>query len=472
MRMTGMRFMTSQLLINLACAHRFVAKTPPVGCGQSRGLMSSEGGLKNQRLLTAALSDHASGDPGRASNRVAAAIVLVASLVFLPIAHAVLIFGPDYQSALRQPLAGHIVVNSALTAVIIMSAFQFKGRLDRKIAALLTRTILVHGAMAFIVLVSRAYYSNQVMLTAAFFSVVFGLIVVGMVHKVQTPRVALLGVSTPPVDALQGEYELVPSPTESLRPYDVLLTTGMVDLSPEWAPTLTRAMLAGKTIRHLAEYVEEMRGVVSVDHFDLDHLPAGGLTSYRVRKRLFDIAVVILALPLALPLLMIGALAVQATMGGPVIFVQRRVGLAGRPFTMYKLRTMRDSADNRAGTATSIGDNRVTKTGQILRRFRIDELPQLWNVLKGDMSLIGPRPEQEGLSYAYISSVPSFAYRSLVRPGITGWAQVNAGYAANLEESRIKLSYDLFYVKNISFSLDIQIVLRTVFTILGGAGVR
>lgn len=139
---------------------------------------------------------------------------------------------------------------------------------------------------------------------------------------------------------------------------------------------------------------------------------------------------------------------------------------------MYKLRTMRDSADNRVGTATSIGDNRVTKAGQILRRFRIDELPQLWNVLKGDMSLIGPRPEQEGLSYAYISSVPSFAYRSLVRPGITGWAQVNAGYAANLEESRVKLSYDLFYVKNISFSLDIQIVLRTVFTILGGAGVR
>ena len=124
------------------------------------------------------------------------------------------------------------------------------------------------------------------------------------------------------------------------------------------------------------------------------------------------------------------------------------------------------------GIATSHGDARITKFGAFLRRFRVDELPQLWNVLIGDMSLIGPRPEQPGLTRDYIGQMPAFAYRHLVRPGITGWAQVRAGYAANLEETRIKLSYDLFYVKNFSLALDLHVIIRTFWTIASGSGVR
>lgn len=139
---------------------------------------------------------------------------------------------------------------------------------------------------------------------------------------------------------------------------------------------------------------------------------------------------------------------------------------------MYKLRTMQPSASERTEIATQKGDIRVTPLGRCLRRFRIDELPQLWNVLKGDMSLIGPRPEQPALTQRYCEDLPVFAYRSLVRPGITGWAQVRAGYAADLEETRIKLGYDLFYLKNFSFSLDLQILIRTVGALIFGGGVR
>ena len=234
---------------------------------------------------------------------------------------------------------------------------------------------------------------------------------------------------------------------------------------------MSRALLAGKPVRHAAEFLEEMRGVVSIDHFDLDHLPRTGLSGYSAPKRVFDIACVLLAAPFALPLLLLGMLGVGSTMGLPIFFVQERVGLGGRPFRMLKLRTMRPGAGP-SGVATLRGDPRITPLGAWLRRFRIDELPQLWNVLIGEMSLIGPRPEQPALAERYIREAPAFAFRELVRPGITGWAQVRAPYAADLAETRVKLGYDLFYLKAFSFGLDVQILFRTVWTLISGGGAR
>jgi lipopolysaccharide/colanic/teichoic acid biosynthesis glycosyltransferase len=128
--------------------------------------------------------------------------------------------------------------------------------------------------------------------------------------------------------------------------------------------------------------------------------------------------------------------------------------------------------DRFKGAATEVGDSRVTPVGRVLRRFRIDELPQLWNVLTGDMSLVGPRPEQPHLTENYTRALPAFAYRTLVRPGITGWAQLRSGYAANLVETRAKLTYDLYYIKNMSLTLDLKIALRTFWILLSGIGAR
>ncbi|HQT55493.1 MAG TPA: sugar transferase, partial [Phenylobacterium sp.] len=146
--------------------------------------------------------------------------------------------------------------------------------------------------------------------------------------------------------------------------------------------------------------------------------------------------------------------------------------LGGVPFRMWKLRTMRPEHKGEVLRAAVIGDSRVTPVGGILRRFRIDELPQFWNVLKGDMSLIGPRPEATPLHQEYLGKLPNYPYRYLVRPGITGWAQVNSPPSASADEARRKLTYDLFYVKKLSLFLDLRIVMKTFWTIISGGGVR
>jgi lipopolysaccharide/colanic/teichoic acid biosynthesis glycosyltransferase len=160
------------------------------------------------------------------------------------------------------------------------------------------------------------------------------------------------------------------------------------------------------------------------------------------------------------------------TSGWPAFFIQERVGLGGEPFRMWKLRTMRPLEPGREHQAAVPGDARVTKVGRVLRRTRIDELPQLRNVLKGDMSLIGPRPELVSFHNSYTDAHPKFAYRCLVRPGISGWAQVNAPPSATADEAALKLTYDLYYVKRQSMTLDLQIAFRTLWTVMRGAGVR
>ena len=182
--------------------------------------------------------------------------------------------------------------------------------------------------------------------------------------------------------------------------------------------------------------------------------------------------IALLLLPFALPAIGIASLAIRRKMGGDALFIQERIGRGGTVFDMYKLRTMRERLPDEVISATSVDDPRITPLGHTLRRYRIDELPQLWNVIKGDMSLIGPRPEQVALAHTYAWSLPGFAYRHLLRPGITGWAQVRAGYAANEEETREKLSFDLYYAKYVSARLDLQIALRTLYVIGGGRQVR
>jgi lipopolysaccharide/colanic/teichoic acid biosynthesis glycosyltransferase len=185
-----------------------------------------------------------------------------------------------------------------------------------------------------------------------------------------------------------------------------------------------------------------------------------------------DIALVILAAPLALVLLAAGAILVRLTMGAPVFFVQPRVGQEGRVFSMIKLRTMATPAAATGSVATVRGDPRITPCGRWLRLSHIDEIPQLLNVLAGHMSLVGPRPEQPLLAEAYTRQIAAFAFRQMVRPGITGWAQIRAGYAADAEETRVKLGYDLFYLKNFSFALDLQIIARTFVALVRARGAR
>lgn len=392
------------------------------------------------------------------------------SFALMPV-YGLLLFGLAFPQYLQGGLLVHVILNCVANALVMLGALLLKGRVDRKMAALLTLVLVIHGGLAFLILAARGIYSNQIMLTAVPVSAVLGSAVMYLKHMSTPVRIALLGRDDAPTGQIRITYDRILDPGDDLRSYDILLTTSVIDLSPEWARVLSSAMIAGKPVRHLAEYMEEEQGIVSIDHFDLDHLPPTGLTSYRTRKRLMDLGIVLAVLPLALPVLAVGALAVLVSMGRPVLFVQSRTGQGGKVFEMYKLRTMRALAESHAATTVK-GDLRTTPVGRFLRRFRVDELPQLLNVLRGDMSIIGPRPEWTLLSEKYSRDLPVYVYRHLVRPGITGWAQVRGGYASDLAETRTKVGYDLFYIKNLSFSLDIQILLRTVWTLLTGSGAR
>lgn len=262
------------------------------------------------------------------------------------------------------------------------------------------------------------------------------------------------------------------APQQSAAEFDVVLADFTHSYSPAWAGFLSRAAMAGCEVRHAADYLECHDGRVSLDHFSSEHIPQQNGCFYPCMKRALDVALVVCAAPLAAILGSAGAIGVLATMGRPIFFTQERVGANGKTFRMYKLRTMRNAAKQEAASATSINDARITPLGALLRRYRIDELPQFWNILRGDMSLIGPRPEQPKLTADYVQQLPAFQARLLVRPGISGWAQVKAGYASDLAETKIKLSYDLFYVKHSSLALDFEIAVRTIRTLVCGERVR
>ncbi len=186
-------------------------------------------------------------------------------------------------------------------------------------------------------------------------------------------------------------------------------------------------------------------------------------------KRASDIGLATIGLLLASPLILAGALAVWLDDRGPVFFFQKRIGKNHRPFWLVKLRTMRvDPADG--DLYTQPGDPRITRVGKFLRTSRLDELPQLWNVLRGDMSLIGPRAEWDRLVENYEREIHCYHFRHLVKPGITGWAQVNYPYGASMEDTLRKLEYDLYYIRHFSFMLDASIVLKTIHIMLFGKG--
>jgi exopolysaccharide biosynthesis polyprenyl glycosylphosphotransferase len=165
----------------------------------------------------------------------------------------------------------------------------------------------------------------------------------------------------------------------------------------------------------------------------------------------------------ATPIMLLTALAVRLTSAGPVLYRQVRVGLDGRPFTLYKFRSMRADAEAETGAVwASKDDPRVTPLGRIIRKLRIDEIPQLFNVLKGEMSVVGPRPERPEMVQSLSEKIPYYRHRHCVRPGITGWAQVNYKYGDTLEDVIRKLEYDLYYIKNMSLSLDNYIIFLTI----------
>ncbi|QUL37353.1 sugar transferase [Erythrobacter sp. JK5] len=249
------------------------------------------------------------------------------------------------------------------------------------------------------------------------------------------------------------------------------------DLPDEWERLLAQASLAGVPVYHYKQLTESLTGQVKIEHLSENSL--GSLVpnqSYTPVKRLVDIIGSLAAIALTLPVMFALALAIWLEDRDSPFFVQSRTGMGGKPFRMYKFRSMSNRAapecddSAREDAITKSEDARVTRIGKFIRKFRLDELPQLFNVLKGEMSLIGPRPEANALAEWYEDNLAFYSYRNIVKPGLTGWAQVNQGHVATLEDIDIKLQYDFYYIKYFSFWLDVLIVMRTIHTIATGFG--
>jgi len=188
-------------------------------------------------------------------------------------------------------------------------------------------------------------------------------------------------------------------------------------------------------------------------------------------KRLLDIVISIVVLVIMLPLIIVISVVIRLTSKGPAIYSQERVGKKGKPFTMYKFRTMRIDAEAETGpTWAQENDPRITKVGALLRKTRLDEIPQFYNVLKGEMSLVGPRPERPYFVSRFKDEIPMYTRRLRVRPGITGWAQVKWKYDSSLDDVKEKTKYDLFYVENMSLRMDFKILINTIFSMVRAKG--
>ena len=240
---------------------------------------------------------------------------------------------------------------------------------------------------------------------------------------------------------------------------------------------LLRVKTAGVHVNDFSSFLERETGRVDLDTLNPSWLIfSDGFSSGRalssVAKRLFDIAASGLLLMLTFPLIALFALLVKLDSRGPAFFRQQRIGLYGQPFTLLKLRSMRTDAEAGGAQWASEDDPRITRLGRFIRKVRIDELPQVWTVLRGRMSFVGPRPEVPQFVEDLENRLPYYAERHMVKPGITGWAQINYPYGASIEDSRRKLEYDLYYAKNYTPFLDLLILLQTLRVVLWPEGAR
>lgn len=349
-------------------------------------------------------------------------------------------------------------------------------------AFLLPTFTISFTVIATVLTVGRFEYARTQLIAGYVLSIVWFYFVYSTLQRYQWLRIGYLPFGAfdklpqvPHIDWVQLPVDV--GHDRSIERLDAIAADLRIDLPDQWERMLSDFALAGTPVYHVKHLAESLTGRVELEHISENSF--GSLipnTSFLMLKRLVDWVVAAIMGIVLLPWLLVVGLAVRLTSPGPALFKQQRIGFRGEPFMVYKFRTMRVAEtivmSERETAMTRTGDARITPLGSVLRRTRIDELPQILNILKGQMSWIGPRPEAVVLSRWYEEQIPFYRYRHIVRPGITGWAQVIQGHVADVEDVQSKLHYDFYYIKNFSLWMDILIVAKTIKTMLTGYGAR
>ncbi len=399
-----------------------------------------------------------------------------------------LVFGALVPWVLRIILPGDLLEDASINGLIgnsLAIAIAFWMRLSieiypgiRRSAVILPSALTGHGLIILWFVLTRFPYDRLALLSGFILHIAW--LYVLYVYAERNVRRHFAVVPFGAVDHLRMiesvDWAWMKRPAlASTRRASAIVADFSADLPDQWEAFLADAALAGRIVYQVKQLSESLTGRVELEHLSENSfgslLPARG---YFYLKALLDFLFALAILPLALPLMLVVAIAIRIEGRGGILFRQKRVGHAGSNIVVYKFRTMDigELDDERAAAITSDGDERITRVGRVLRQLRLDELPQIFNILRWQMSWIGPRPEAEVLSRWYTSEIPFYRYRHVVKPGISGWAQVNQGHVTGVDEVHRKLQYDFYYIKYFSPWLDILILFRTVKTVLSGFGAR
>lgn len=396
-------------------------------------------------------------------------IVLFPSLVFHREPLAVLVQ--------REVWLNSLIVNFA--AFILSAVFLSRMRFYPGVQPffwIFPSAIFAWGLSVSVLLFLREDFSRKVILLSFVMACILPILGYFLSRRLTTLKLALVpfGSATDVVESNRVDVRLLDKPSLGNIRYDgVVVDLRAKDMPAEWEAFLARCALARIPVYHYKHIFESLTGRVNIEHLSENIFgelqPPQG---YAIFKRLIDLLLVVVSAPLWVPVMFITGIVVKLESSGPMFFIQDRVGQGGINFRVYKLRSMTTDSEKHGAQFAQKNDARVTRVGKFIRKTRLDEIPQFINVLKGDMSLIGPRPEQRVFVEQFEKEIPFYAYRHIVKPGITGWAQVTQGYAADAEDTKIKIEHDFYYIKHFSLWLDLLIVIKTIKTILTGFGAR
>lgn len=346
-------------------------------------------------------------------------------------------------------------------------------------ANIVTCFALSFGLVAAAFLLGRFDYSRLLLSAIFAMTLIWVYILYFLSQRRRTLKIGIIPLGdTGVLQAIDGVQWLpITDPGQSVSGLNAVTVDLRSEIPDEWDRRVADFALSGIPVFHVKHLLESLTGRVELEHLSENAFGAlGPPQAWLNAKKLFDrISALLLMIILAVPMICV-AIAIRFDSKGPALFRQKRMGYGGLPFFVLKFRTMYvesgDNGDVLSSAMTKDNDSRITPLGRHLRRLRIDELPQMLNIVRGEMSWIGPRPEALVLSGHYEARIPFYRYRHVVYPGISGWAQVNQGHVTDVDEVQEKLHYDFYYIKHFSPWIDLLIVARTIKTVLSGFGAR